>query len=103
MAGGRRRKRPKLIIPSYPSGDSDGIPYIIHTGEEKCVAEYSGMTVVQVLSLDYFSFRYLLRDAVIWNHSGSKEGRKWLQNAHRLTQTEPDLPALREKYGKGGS
>lgn len=64
------------------------------------MAEYAGLSLLQVMELDYFSFRALLRDAVIWNHSGSKEGRKWLRNAHRLNQTEPDLPALREKFGK---
>lgn len=102
MAGVHHRKRPKLTIPSYPSGDSEGMPYIIHTAEEKCVGEYAGMTMLQVLGLDYFSFRFLLRDAVIYNHSQSKKGREWLKNAHRLTQTEPDLPALRTKFGKEG-
>ena len=61
------------------------------------------MPMPEVLLLDFFSFRALLRDAVIWNHSGSKAGREWLRNAYDLTQTELDLPALVKKFGRGGS
>ena len=64
------------------------------------MAEYAGLSLLQVMELDFFSFRALLRDAIIWNHSSTKKGRDWLRNAHRLIQTEPDLPALREKFGK---
>lgn len=102
MAGGHPGIRPKLILPSYPCGGSEGIPYTIRTAEEKCVAEYAQMSMLAVMRLDIFSFWALLRDAVIYNRAGSPAGREWLQNAHRLIQTEPDLPALRQKFGKGG-
>lgn len=102
MAGIYPGKRPKLIRPSYPSGDSEGIPYTILFAEEKCVAEFAGMSLPEVLVLDVFSFWALLRDAVIWNKAGTKAGREWLKNAHRLTVTEPEEIKLRQKYGRGG-
>lgn len=103
MAGLHPGKRPKLKRPSYPSGDKEGIPYELLTGEEKCVADFAGLSLLQVMALDVFSFWALLRDAIIWNHSGTKKGREWLKNAHRLTITEPEEDKLNRKYGKGGS
>lgn len=66
------------------------------------MADYAGLSLLQVMELDFFSFRALLRDAIIWNHSSTKKSREWLQNAYDLTLTEPDLPALMKKFGKGG-
>ena len=67
------------------------------------MADYARLSLLQVMELDYFSFRALLRDAIIWNHTGTKKGREWLKIAHRLTITEPEEDKLDRKYGKGGS
>ena len=91
------------MAPYYPSEDGEGIPYTINTLEERAVAEYTGIPLFQVYELDVFTFWALLRDVVIYNRSRTKSGREWLKNAHRLTQTKPDLPKLRRKAGKGGS
>lgn len=66
------------------------------------MAEYAGIPLFQVLELDIFCFWMLLHDLVVYNHSQTKKGREWLRNAHRLTQTEPDIDALRQHFGKGG-
>jgi len=44
----------------------------------------------------------LLRDAVIFNHSQTEEGDKYLDKCWTLEQTEPDRKALREKFKRGG-
>lgn len=100
MAEKGERHQPKLIIPYYPDNKGDkGIPYIINTLNKKTVSEYSGLSFSEVMELDVFEFWGLLRDAVIYNSSLTDDGRKWLRNAWRLTQTEPDRERLREKYG----
>lgn len=66
------------------------------------MAEYAGISLPQVGELDVFTFWALLRDAVIYNHSQTKKGREWLNNAWRLTQTEPEVDKLTEKFGKKG-
>ncbi|WP_411680421.1 hypothetical protein [Clostridium thailandense] len=43
----------------------------------------------------------MLRDAVIYNYSQTKEGRDYLENCWRMEQVTPDRKALRKKLGKG--
>lgn len=76
------------------------MPYTINSIEEKIVAEYAQIPLPQVGEFDLFTFYALLRDAVIFNHSQTKEGRKWLKNAWRITQTEPETEKLHKKYGR---
>lgn len=66
------------------------------------MAEYAGVPLPRVCEFDVFVFWTLLHDAVVYNNSQTKEGREWLHNAWRLTQTEPDDKRLKQKYGKGG-
>ena len=94
--------RPKLMTPYYPSEDSEGIPYTINTIEEKIVAEYAGVSIPDTEEFDVFTFWGLLRDAIIFNRSQTKEGRKWLKNAWRIRQTEPETEKLHRKIGGGG-
>lgn len=61
------------------------------------------MPLYQVYELDVFTFWGLLRDTVIYNRSRTDKGRKWLQNAYRLTQTTPDTEKLHRKIREGGS
>ena len=100
MAEKGERNQPKLIIPYYPDEKGDkGIPYKINTLNKKTVSEYSGLSFSEVMDLDLFEYWGLLRDAVIYNSSITEDGRKWLRNAWRLTQTEPDRKRLYEKFG----
>lgn len=75
------------------------MPYKINTLSKKTVSEYSGLSFGEVMELDIFEYWGLLRDAVIYNNSITEDGRKWLRNAWRLTQTEPDRKKLHEKFG----
>lgn len=73
------------------------------TIEEKIVSEYSGVSIFDTDDLDVFTFWAILRDAIIFNRSHTKEGRKWLKNAWRIGQTEPETEKLKKKIGKGGT
>ncbi len=75
------------------------MPFSITTQQEKIVAEYAGISLLDVFELDVFSYWSLLHDAVVYGNAQTEEGRKWLKNAWRLTQTEPDRQKLHEKYG----
>ena len=70
---------------------------------EKVVADYANVSILDTDEMDVFLFWGLLRDAVVFNRAQTEEGRKWLHNAWRLTQTAPEDKKLRDKYGKGGS
>lgn len=66
------------------------------------MAEYAGISVMDVYTLDIFTFWALLHDAVVYNHSQTQKGREWLKNAWRLTQTEPDEDAVDREIMQGG-
>lgn len=66
------------------------------------MAEYAAVSIFRVAELDIFTYWALLHDAIVYNYGQTKEGRKWLRNAWRLTQTEPETARLKKKYGKEG-
>ena len=51
--------------------------------------------------LDYIDYLIIRRDAFISRLNSTEEGRKYLNNAYRLTQTKPDRKRLREQFMKG--
>lgn len=79
------------------------MPFTLATANEKAVSEYAQIPLPRVGELDVVTFWALLRDSVIYNKAQTKEGREWLKNAWRLTQTAPETEKLRKKYGKGGT
>nr|DAF01826.1 MAG TPA: hypothetical protein [Caudoviricetes sp.] len=62
------------------------------------VADYAGLNLYEVEELDYIDYLALRRDAFIYKLNQSEEGRKYLDNAWRLEQTNPDRKSLREKF-----
>jgi len=42
----------------------------------------------------------LLRDAFIYNQMQTENGREYLDNCYRMTQTQPDRKLLREKLSR---
>lgn len=66
------------------------------------MAEYAGISIPEAEKFDVFTFWVLLRDAIIFNRSHTKEGRQWLQNAWRIRQTEPEYGKLHQKVREGG-
>ena len=72
------------------------------TNAEKYIAEYAGISLFEVNEMSYFDYHVLLRDAVIYNLSGHKEGREYLKKSWTMEQTKPDRSKLREKMGDEG-
>lgn len=77
--------------------------YINTSWGRRLVSEYTGLNFHQVGQLDYGTYLLWLRDAYIQTLERSEEGREYLDNAWRMTQTEPDRIKLRQKFGKEAS
>ena len=67
------------------------------------VAEYTGLTILQVEDLDYIDYLTYRRDAFIHRLSQTQKGLEYLDNAYRIEQTEPDRKNLRNQFGKEGN
>ena len=59
---------------------------------------YTGMSFADLMRLDCFTFKMLLRDAYISKMRQSEEGREYLENCWLLKQTEPDRAKLRRNF-----
>ena len=90
-------------MPYYPSDDSEGVPYEITSMDEKLVSDYTGMSFFEIEELRIDIFMQLRKDAYVYKLSQTSEGRQYLKDCYRLTQTEPDREALRKKFGGGGT
>lgn len=64
------------------------------------MAQYANMTLPDVCDLLLDDYLLLLRDAFIARKLQSADGRKYLDNAWRLEQTEPDVDGLRRTFGR---
>ena len=64
------------------------------------MAEYTGLNLVEVRQLDYLQYLIWRRDAYIHMLSRTEAGQKYLDNAWRMEQTEPDRAGLRKKLGR---
>ena len=65
------------------------------------MAEYAGLSLIEVRGLNYLQYLIWRRDAYIHMLSRTEEGQEYLDNAWRMEQTEPDRVRLRKKLGKG--
>ena len=87
------REETGLIIPWYPSepeDKNDKIKYTIYTSSDRMVADYARMDIYAVDDISVLEYWLLERDAFITAMSRTKDGRKYLNNAYRLTCTEAD-------------
>lgn len=64
------------------------------------MAEYAGLSLVEVGELDYLQYLIWRRDAYIHAMSRTDEGQEYLDNAWRMEQTKPDRAGLRKKLRK---
>ena len=64
------------------------------------MAEYAGLSLLQVRELDYVQYLIWRRDAYIHMLSRTEAGQEYLDNAWRMEQTKPDRAGLRKKLGK---
>ena len=65
---------------------------------EHLVADYARISLMAVADLDYIEYLILRRDAFISRLNEFEEGRKYLNDAWRLTQTKPDRKRLRTQF-----
>lgn len=69
----------------------------------KMVSDYTGLDFNQVIELDCYTFKVLVKDSFIEMMSQSEKGQEYLQSCWLLTQTTPDKKSLRKHFGKGGT
>lgn len=67
---------------------------------EKLVADYCGISIMDVYNLPLIEYLTYRRDAFIYTLNRTEAGQEYLDNAWRCEQTEPDRAALREKFKK---
>ncbi|MCR3760317.1 hypothetical protein KYB31_15160 [Clostridium felsineum] len=96
----KRKEFKKLKVPYYDEKNDDKGHYEISTLEEKTVSNYTGYNFAQLDELNVFEYWLLLRDAVIYNCSQSKEGKKYLDKCWLMEQTEPDRNTLKKYFNK---
>ena len=66
------------------------------------VAQYAGISLLDVRELEYIQYLTWKRDAFIFFMSRTEKGQEYLDEAWRLEQTKPDRQKLRAKYGRKG-
>ena len=66
------------------------------TDDMSLVAEYTGMSFLELADIDCITFKKLLRDAFIHRIRQTEEGREYLENCWLVKQTEPDRRRLRK-------
>ena len=77
-----------------------GHKYNVTTYWERMTSEYANISIFDVEKLDIFEYWKLVRDAFIYTLNKTEKGQEYLDNAYRITQTEPERERLREKFGK---
>lgn len=66
------------------------------------MADYAGISLFDVDELDYCDYLILRRDAFIHTLNQTEEGREYLDNAYRLSQTKQDRKSMKTHFGKEG-
>lgn len=90
-------------MPFYPGREGErDIPYTLKTRGEKLVMDYCGLNIAQIQELQIDTYLFLMREAMIYENSKTKEGREYLYDCWRMEQTKPDRKAIREKIKKKG-
>lgn len=69
------------------------------TLEEKRVADYLRISMVDIPDMDLIDYMIARRDAFIFMKAQTDDGREYLRNADRLNITTPDRASLRAEFG----
>lgn len=64
------------------------------------MADYTGLSFIEVSQLNYLQYLVWRRDAFIHWLNSFEAGKSYLDNAWRMEQTEPDRLRLRAKLGR---
>lgn len=82
-------------MPYCPITNDDKAYYINNSSDEKIVADYANISIMQATDIDVFTFWCLLHDAVIHNCNRSQKGREYLKDAWLYSQKLADKKMLR--------
>lgn len=89
-------------MPYYPEPSKDkGLPYDAENYWEHVVADYLGISMLEVGQLCIVDYLALRREAFIVQMSKTKEGKEYLENAKAFASTEADYAGLRKELGGG--
>lgn len=64
--------------------------------EYKAIADYTGLSFIEVQELTYYEYCVYRKEAWIYNLNQSEEGKEFLKDIWRLNQTNADLAAVRQ-------
>lgn len=88
----RLRKQLGLEMPYYPAKKDKNfdVKYTAYTVTDKLVADYANVSIYDVDKMPILDYWLLERDAFIAALSKTESGRKYLNDAYRINQTEAD-------------
>ena len=86
------REKLGLEVPYYPAKKDKEyeVKYTAYTITDKLVADYANMDIYEIDKLPILDYWLLERDAFIAALSKTKDGRKYLNDAYRITQEDAD-------------
>ena len=86
------REKLGLEVPYYPTKKDKEyeVKYTAYTVTDKLVADYANMNIYEIDRLPILDYWLLERDAFIAALSKTKDGRKYLNDAYRITQEDAD-------------
>ena len=64
--------------------------------------DYTGLNLWEVQELDLDLYLFFMREAFIHEMNQTEQGREYLENCWRISQTEPDRKAISEKFKRRG-
>lgn len=67
---------------------------------EKLVIDYTGLNIKEVQKLPLDIFYFFRREAFIYKLSQTEDGKEYLENCWRITQTAPDRQAIRDRFSR---
>ena len=88
-------------MPYYAGGKKQKYHYKPETESEQLVVAYTGLNIRQVDEMDFDEYLFYVREAYIHNLNQTEDGREYLANCWRMTQTKPERAKLREQFGQG--
>lgn len=89
------------MIPTLPLDEEIEEYLITQTADIKLVSNYTGLDFNEVLLLDCYTYKLLIKDAFVSKMAETEEGREYLEQAYCLTQTAPDKAKLRKYFKRG--